>query len=80
MKPDCEKSVRHTPPMLPLDRRIGIAEVEKVYPEAGRRRVGFLGWWETSRKGMSFFASSAKVRSFCGFGATRYHFTVHLIK
>ena len=37
MKPDYEKLVRHTPPMLPLDRRIGIAEVEKVYPEAEAR-------------------------------------------
>lgn len=37
MKPDYEKLVRHTPPMLPLDRRIGIAEVEKVYPEADAR-------------------------------------------
>jgi len=37
MKPDYEKLVRHTPPMLPLDRRIGIAEVEKVYPEVDAR-------------------------------------------
>jgi formate dehydrogenase beta subunit len=37
MKPDYEKFVRHTPPTLPLDRRIGIAEVEKVYPEADAR-------------------------------------------
>jgi NADPH-dependent glutamate synthase beta subunit-like oxidoreductase/NAD-dependent dihydropyrimidine dehydrogenase PreA subunit len=33
MKPDYEKLVRRSPPMLPLDRRIGIAEVEKDYPE-----------------------------------------------
>jgi formate dehydrogenase beta subunit len=37
MKPDYEKLVRQTPPTLPLDRRIGIAEVEKVYPEADAR-------------------------------------------
>jgi formate dehydrogenase (NADP+) beta subunit len=37
MKPDYEKFVRQTPPTLPLDRRIGIAEVEKVYPEADAR-------------------------------------------
>jgi formate dehydrogenase beta subunit len=36
MKPDYEKFVRRAPPTLPLDRRIGIAEVEKAYlePEA----------------------------------------------
>lgn len=28
-----EKIVRRTPPTLPLDRRIGIAEVEQVYPQ-----------------------------------------------
>ena len=28
-----EKMERHAPPVLPLDRRIGIAEVEKAYPE-----------------------------------------------
>jgi NADPH-dependent glutamate synthase beta subunit-like oxidoreductase/ferredoxin len=33
MKPDYEKLVRQSPPTLPLDRRIGIAEVEKVFPE-----------------------------------------------
>jgi formate dehydrogenase (NADP+) beta subunit len=33
MKPDYEKLVRRSPPTLPLDRRIGIAEVEKNYPE-----------------------------------------------
>jgi formate dehydrogenase (NADP+) beta subunit len=32
MKPDYEKLVRRPPPTLPLDRRIGIAEVEKAYP------------------------------------------------
>jgi NADPH-dependent glutamate synthase beta subunit-like oxidoreductase len=32
MKPDYEKLERHSPPVLPLDRRIGIAEVEKAYP------------------------------------------------
>jgi formate dehydrogenase beta subunit len=30
-----ETMERHAPPVLPLDRRIGIAEVEKVYPEPG---------------------------------------------
>jgi formate dehydrogenase (NADP+) beta subunit len=34
MKPDYEKLVRRPPPTLPLDRRIGIAEVEEDYPEA----------------------------------------------
>jgi NADPH-dependent glutamate synthase beta subunit-like oxidoreductase/NAD-dependent dihydropyrimidine dehydrogenase PreA subunit len=33
MKPDYEKLARHSPPTLALDRRIGIAEVEKGYPE-----------------------------------------------
>ena len=33
MTPDYEKLSRHSPPTLPLDRRIGIAEVEKIYPE-----------------------------------------------
>jgi formate dehydrogenase beta subunit len=33
MKPDYEKLVRRSPPTLPLNRRIGIAEVEKDYPE-----------------------------------------------
>ncbi len=32
MKPDYEKLVRQTPPTLPLERRIGIAEVERTYP------------------------------------------------
>jgi NADPH-dependent glutamate synthase beta subunit-like oxidoreductase/NAD-dependent dihydropyrimidine dehydrogenase PreA subunit len=34
MKPDYEKLVRRSPPTLPIDRRIGIAEVEKDYPES----------------------------------------------
>ena len=38
MKPDYEKFVRRPPPTLPLDRRIGIAEVEKDYPEPDARR------------------------------------------
>ena len=33
MDADYEKMARRLPPMLPLDRRIGIAEVEKVFPE-----------------------------------------------
>jgi formate dehydrogenase (NADP+) beta subunit len=33
MPPDYEKLARQTPPALPMDRRIGIAEVEQVYPE-----------------------------------------------
>ena len=33
MKADYEKLERHSPPVLPLDRRIGIAEVEKAYPQ-----------------------------------------------
>jgi formate dehydrogenase beta subunit len=33
MPPDYEKLLRRLPPALPLDRRIGIAEVEHVYPE-----------------------------------------------
>ena len=33
MPPDYEKMQRHSPPVLPVDRRIGIAEVEKVYPQ-----------------------------------------------
>ncbi len=37
MKPDYEKLVRAAPPTLPLDRRIGIAEVEKNYPEPAAR-------------------------------------------
>ena len=38
MKPDYEKMERRSPPALPLDRRIGIAEVELGYPEAAARR------------------------------------------
>src|ERR1039457_2195887 len=37
MKPDYEKFVRRPPPTLPLNRRIGIAEVEKDYPEPDAR-------------------------------------------
>jgi len=33
MKPDYEKLARRPPPMLALDRRIGIAEVEQDFPE-----------------------------------------------
>ncbi len=33
MKPDYEKLVRRSPPTLPLNRRVGIAEVESDYPE-----------------------------------------------
>jgi NADPH-dependent glutamate synthase beta subunit-like oxidoreductase/NAD-dependent dihydropyrimidine dehydrogenase PreA subunit len=32
MAPDYEKMVRRSPPTLPLERRIGIAEVEQIYP------------------------------------------------
>jgi formate dehydrogenase beta subunit len=38
MKTDYEKFVRHAPPTLPLDRRIGIAEVEMDYPEPDARQ------------------------------------------
>ncbi len=38
MKPDYEKLVRQSPPTLPLDRRIGIAEVEKIFPEPAARQ------------------------------------------
>ncbi len=38
MTPDYEKLQRRTPPTLPLDRRIGIAEVEKVFPAPDARR------------------------------------------
>jgi len=38
MTPDYEKFERQSPPVLPLDRRIGIAEVEKDYPEPDARR------------------------------------------
>lgn len=34
MKPDYEKLARQSPPTLPMDRRIGIAEVEKTYSRA----------------------------------------------
>jgi ferredoxin len=33
MAHDYEKLERHSPPVLPLDRRIGIAEVERAFPE-----------------------------------------------
>jgi NADPH-dependent glutamate synthase beta subunit-like oxidoreductase len=38
MIPDYEKLVRVAPPTLALDRRIGIAEVEKNYPEQAARQ------------------------------------------
>ncbi len=38
MKPDYEKLVRRSPPTLPLDRRIGIAEVELEYPDPAARQ------------------------------------------
>jgi NADPH-dependent glutamate synthase beta subunit-like oxidoreductase len=38
MKPDYEKLARRPPPTLPLDRRIGIAEVEEDYPEPEARQ------------------------------------------
>jgi ferredoxin len=38
MKPDYEKLVRVSPPTLPLERRIGIAEVEKVFAERAARQ------------------------------------------
>lgn len=38
MKPDYEKLARKSPPTLPLERRIGIAEVEQDYPESAARR------------------------------------------
>jgi formate dehydrogenase (NADP+) beta subunit len=34
MKPDYEKLARRPPPTLPLERRVGIAEVESDYPES----------------------------------------------
>lgn len=37
MTPDYEKLPRRSPPVLPLDRRIGIAEVEQAYPEPAAR-------------------------------------------
>ncbi len=33
MIPDYEKLARRSPPVLPVDRRVGIAEVEKTYPQ-----------------------------------------------
>ncbi len=38
MIPDYEKLVRRAPPTLALDRRIGIAEVEKNYPDPAARQ------------------------------------------
>ena len=38
MKPDYEKLERRKPPTLPLDRRVGIAEVENTYPASEARR------------------------------------------
>jgi NADPH-dependent glutamate synthase beta subunit-like oxidoreductase/NAD-dependent dihydropyrimidine dehydrogenase PreA subunit len=40
MPPDYEKLVRHAPPTLPLERRIGIAEVEQDYPQPAARLQG----------------------------------------
>ena len=40
MPPDYEKLPRRPPPTLPLDRRIGIAEVETGLPGAGRGGAG----------------------------------------
>jgi NAD-dependent dihydropyrimidine dehydrogenase PreA subunit len=40
MPADYEKLVRYAPPTLPLDRRIGIAEVEQAYPEPAARMQG----------------------------------------
>jgi NADPH-dependent glutamate synthase beta subunit-like oxidoreductase len=37
MKPDYEKLERQSPPTLPMERRIGIAEVEKTYAETDAR-------------------------------------------
>jgi NAD-dependent dihydropyrimidine dehydrogenase PreA subunit len=37
MIPDYEKFVRQPPPTIPMERRIGIAEVEKMYPEPAAR-------------------------------------------
>lgn len=37
MKPDYEKLPRQSPPTLPMDRRIGIAEVEQAYSPADAR-------------------------------------------
>jgi NAD-dependent dihydropyrimidine dehydrogenase PreA subunit len=38
MKADYEKLARRSPPTVPIDRRMGIAEVERAYPEAEARR------------------------------------------
>src|SRR5271165_3307619 len=38
MKPDYEKFIRRPPPALPLDRRVGIAEVENAYPASEATR------------------------------------------
>lgn len=40
MPHDYEKWSRHAPPTLPVDRRIGIAEVERAYPEPDALRQG----------------------------------------
>jgi formate dehydrogenase (NADP+) beta subunit len=40
MPADYEKLPRRAPPMLPIDRRIGIAEVEQGYPPAGAEEQG----------------------------------------
>jgi formate dehydrogenase beta subunit len=40
MPADYEKWLRQLPPALPVDRRIGIAEVEQVYPEPDAVRQG----------------------------------------
>jgi formate dehydrogenase (NADP+) beta subunit len=40
MPADYEKLVRYAPPTLPLERRIGIAEVEQAYPESAARMQG----------------------------------------
>lgn len=37
MPPGYEKIPRRMPPMLPVDRRVGIAEVEQTYPETAAR-------------------------------------------
>lgn len=37
MKPDYEKFARQSPPTVAINRRIGIAEVERMYPEADAR-------------------------------------------
>jgi NADPH-dependent glutamate synthase beta subunit-like oxidoreductase/NAD-dependent dihydropyrimidine dehydrogenase PreA subunit len=40
MPPDYEKLARRTPPTLPVERRIGIAEVEQTYPEPAAWQQG----------------------------------------